>query len=417
MGHIDIIGALNQTETEEASVIFQDFLRGSVREALVTIMAEEVTLLCGPKYFPNGQDYTRAGSEQGIFYEGGAKHEVKRPRVRMGNKEVNLTTYSYATQVSNIKEEIISALSNGVSTRGYSKMKDTKTLSKSEVSRLWISRGVEKIEELRSRDLTGESYFGLSLDGVHLASGLMAIIAVGYLTNGEKKVLDFNVGSSESYECSKELMSRIMKRGFNPVCRLFCALDGSDALKKAVLDHFPDACIQRCLVHKERNLKSYLRKSDHGECARLMSRLRKAEGEIAGVEALNELKKFLLERNKCAYDSLLEAGDELITLHNLNAPSSLNISLLSTNIIENTIKNLRRHINRNHRWRAETDQPSRWLASGLLYAEAGFRKIKGYQDIPQLIVALGGSNSEIDKKAAESQGKKQLLETISLEQS
>lgn len=74
-------------------------------------------------------------------------------------------------------------------------------------------------------------------------------------------------------------------------------LDGSAPLLSAVLAAWPDALIQRCLVHKERNLYGYLRQGDHAEAARLWQRLRLAQGKAAGDEALAQLRRFLAARN------------------------------------------------------------------------------------------------------------------------
>lgn len=86
--------------------------------------------------------------------------------------------------------------------------------------------------------------------------------------------------------------------------------------------------------------------------------------------------------------SFEEAGEDLLTLFRLNVPNTLHVSLLSTNCIENAFKNLRRHIGRVCRWRHETKQADLWVSSGLALAAKGFRRIRGYQDIPKLIEAL-----------------------------
>ena len=390
MGHKTNVHALYEMEAGEAAQFFQCFMKGSVRAALMEIMQEEVTFLCGDRHRPDKtQGFQRAGSEEGIFYEGGKKRCVRRPRVRKDGQEVGLKTYGFSRQIGNITEEILRAVENGVSTRGYNRLQGLEGISKSEVSRVWAEKGAARLEELRSRDISQDKFFWLLLDGVNLSEGLHAIVAMGVTENGEKRVLDFAIGATENYETAYDLMSRITRRGFKIATqRLFCTLDGGAALKKAVRQFYPNALIQRCLVHKERNILGCLSFKYQAEFSRLMSRLRKAQGEEAGREALNELGVFLSQKSSIAYASLMEAGDELITLHLLDVPSTLNVSLLSTNIIENMIRNLRRMIGRNNRWRANTNQPDRWLAAGVLSAEAGFRKIKGYQDIPKMMKAI-----------------------------
>ena len=169
-------------------------------------------------------------------------------------------------------------------------------------------------------------------------------------------------------------------------------LDGSDALRSVVKEFFEDAVVQRCLVHKERNMKAKLSKRHWGELARLFRRLRKVQGKQAAQEVVAELVAFLTPLNAEALNSLHEAGDDLIALHCLDLPNTLHRNLLSTNAIENSFMNTRRKIGRVTRFRAETDQATRWLAFALVEVEKGFRRISGHADMPKLIAALGKQN-------------------------
>ena len=146
--------------------------------------------------------------------------------------------------------------------------------------------------------------------------------------------------------------------------------------------------VQRCLVHKERNVRSKLSKKHWGELARLFKRLRSVQGREAALEVVGELKRFLNGKNAEALKSLEEAGEDLIALQSLNVPSTLHRSLLSTNAIENSFRNTRDKLGRVTRFRAETDQATRWLSFALLEAEKGFRRISGYDDMPDLVAAL-----------------------------
>ena len=117
-------------------------------------------------------------------------------------------------------------------------------------------------------------------------------------------------------------------------------------------------------------------------------RLRLAQGEAAAQEALGGVEEFLRPLNCAALKSLREGGDDLTAFHRLNAPSTLNASFLSTNLIENGFNNVRRKIGRVKRWRAETWQPERWMAFAVLAAEGGFRRIRDAGDMPELVEAL-----------------------------
>jgi len=384
-----------QAVPSENQAIFMMLLRDSLRASAEQMLHEEVEKLCGQSHRPQaGAQYRRAGSESGACHSEGRREAILRPRVRkqVGNgteREHVLVSYSMMRRPSNNAASVVTALGAGMSTRSQAWASEG-VMSKTAASRHWIEATAARISELRERDLTKTAFFGLMLDGVVVGNGAVVVIALGLTCTGEKMTLDFEVGNSENAVVCTALTARLQRRGFAPApgCRLFAVLDGSDALRGAVLGIWPDALIQRCLVHKERNLYGYLRKGDHGEAARLWQRLRLAQGEVAGREALAQLRAFLLPLNAAASVSLEEAGEDLITLHKLNVPATLNLSLLSTNAIENVMKNYRSQTARVARWRLETNQISRWTASALLHVERGFHRIKGHADLPALLKNL-----------------------------
>jgi len=271
-------------------------------------------------------------------------------------EEVRLRTYESARQLDHLHEMVLRALSAGVSGREMAEVHpESPDVSKSSVSRLWVEAGRKLVDELRTRDIATRDWLVLMFDGIVLSKDQTAIVAIGVASDGTKHVLDFELGSTEHYEVCRDLVRRLVERGFATSRRLLAVLDGSSALKKAVVKFFPDAVIQRCLVHKERNIRARLSKRDWGELARLFKRLREVQGEEAAREVLGELERFLGKKNAEALASLREAGEELIALHVLGVPSTLHKSLLSTNLIENSFRNTRRKVGRVTRFRAETD--------------------------------------------------------------
>ena len=226
------------------------------------------------------------------------------------------------------------------------------------------------------------------LDGIRLSKDELAIVAIGITSEGYKQVLDFDLRSTENAEVCRDLIRRLMARGFHCDRRLLAVLDGSDALRSVVKEFFPESVIQRCLVHKERNIRSKLSKRHWGELARLFKRLREVQGQEAAEEVIRELEAFLKPLNAEALRSLPEAGDDLIALHSLNVPNTLHRNLLSTNAIENSFRDTRRKLGRVTRFRAETDQATRWLAFALTEVEKGFRRISGHKDLPHLVATL-----------------------------
>jgi transposase-like protein len=287
---------------------------------------------------------------------------------------------------------MLSALKAGVSSREQASLHDKSTpgISKSTVSRLWAQEGEKVLSVFRSRAIDRPDWLVLMLDGVALERDLVAVVALGVAADGTKMLLDFELGATENAETAKNLLARLTSRGFAPAkdCKLLCVLDGSPSLKTAVSAYYPKSVFQRCLVHKERNLRRYLRNSEQPELTLHFDRLRKAQGAVAGREAYRDLELFLTGRNEAALKSLQECGEELIALHTLNVPSTLNTSLLSTNLIENPFRNVRRKTDRVCRWRKDTNQASRWLSMALLEAENGFRRLRNHRDLAILHGAL-----------------------------
>ena len=113
----------------------------------------------------------------------------------------------------------------GVSARGNQRLTG-RALSSSEVSRQWVKHSAQRIEELRGKDLSEDEYFGLMMDGVFLKE-MVVLVALGIKKDESKEVLDFSVGSSESYKVARFLCSRLQEHRFNVKGRLLAVLDGA----------------------------------------------------------------------------------------------------------------------------------------------------------------------------------------------
>jgi len=395
MEHETLRAAFLQGGEHEASGLFNEMLRGIVRGALLDAMAEEVTALCGPRHHPpEDAACRRAGSEVGSVYLAGRKEEVRRPRVRDGEGEVVLDLYAAASRQSNLYDEVIASLVAGGTSRGVSKAVHG-AIGKSAVSKMWKEKGQERIEHLRSRDLSQTKWLALMIDGVWVSDEACVVVALGIGADGSKCALDFERGTSESATCVGALLERLAARGFDPpeesgllVCR-----DGSAAIAKAVKRRWPWAIQQECLVHCERNVSDKLKRADRPEARRHFARLRKVEGRDAGEEAFAELVAFLAPRNAAAKEALEAREETLLALHRLEVPSTLHKTFLSTNCIENIMRNWRGATRDVKRWREDKDMIDRWSAFGLLLAEEGFRKVSGYADLPALAAALAKPSS------------------------
>ncbi len=205
MKHLEIIHQLGQTDSREAAVAFDEFLRGAIRQSLVSVMAEEVTSLRGAAHGRGTESpCRRAGSVPSSLEVEGEK--ISRPRVHRehsdGTKsEVKLASYEAAKgyEKNKIRDAIIRAYTHGVSTNEVQDTIDwTKGASASEVSRVWAHEGARLLTEPRERDLTTQTWVALMLDGIRLGGELTAVVALGFTASGQKVILDLEIGASEN---------------------------------------------------------------------------------------------------------------------------------------------------------------------------------------------------------------------------
>ena len=255
---------------------------------------------------------------------------------------------------------------------------------------MWVDKSREQLALLRERRLVDVDWLALLVDGVWLTRELCVVVAVGIDVEGNKRVLDFEEGSSESTTVVAALLDRLERRGFASAegRRLLVLRDGSAAIESAVSRRWPDSVRQECLVHAQSNLRDKVRQRDRADVDRLFKSLRQAQGREAGEEAFEELLEFVSERNAAAALALGARRGALLAFHHLEVPATLNITFLSTNLIENVIRNWRAQSGNVKRWNEKADMVSRWMASGLLWAEAGFRKVRHAEDLPALAAAL-----------------------------
>jgi putative transposase len=380
-----------QGKEQDTAEIFREMMRAAVRNGLFEAMAAEVNALCGPRYHPDTESpYQRAGSERGVAYLDGCKEAIRRPRVRHESEgEVNLATYEAASNPRNLFDEIVAAVAQGMSVRGASRSVE-RAVSKSEASRMWVEKSREQLETFRARKLDDADWLCLMIDGIHLSGEICVVVAVGIDTEGNKRVLDFEPGASESVSVVTSLIERLIKRGISEKEEraMLILRDGSAAIESAVKKKWPLAIQQECLVHVQRNVREQVKRRDRADCDLAFKRLREAQGKEAGEEAWEELIDFLSERNAATALKLEARKEALLAFHRLDVPSTLNTTFLSTNLIENTIRNWREVSGNVKRWNEKEDMVSRWLASGLLWAEAGYRKVRGHENLGDLIKAL-----------------------------
>ncbi len=368
-----------------------------------TLIEEEVERRAGKrgKHDPD-REARRWGSEDGYVVLGGKKVPVERPRVRsVDGKEVALERYERFQEDGDLQRAVGKHVLAGVATRDYEKVVDEVCdgygIRKSSVSRQWKALSGKKLDEFLARPLGGLDFAAVMIDGVGFDE-YTVVVALGIDSAGRKHMLGVWLGATETAQLCRELLSDLVERGVPTDRPLLFVLDGSKALRRAVKDTFGDkAVVQRCQVHKERNVLDLLPKS-YQRVVRM--RLRAAWAMKSYEDAKAELKKlvdYLDDLNPSAARSLEEGLEETLTIHRLQVPDALRKTLRSTNPIENCFSFKQKYCRNVKRW-SSADMVLRWSSAMLLEVEKRFRKIRGYRSMPQLISAL--NTIDVDKNKA-----------------
>ncbi len=373
--------------------------------AVRCLLEDEVAEHAGERYGRQpGRQAFRWGRESGYVVLCGQKVPLERPRVRSKDgQEIPLERYQLfqgGPQV--LQEEVAKKILAQVSTRKYEEVIDTVAdgygIKKSSVSRHWKAASAKQVKELMERSLAELNLVAMMIDGVEF-HGHTVLAALGFTADGKKHVLGVWQGATENARVCQDLLDNLVERGLRTDQKLLFVLDGSKALSKAVKATFgKQAELQRCQLHKERNVLSYLPKSYHTVVRR---RMRNAWGLKDYEEAKKALKSavdYLREISESAASSLEEGFEETLTLHRLSVPESLRRTFRSTNPIENIFSRLRSHTRNVKNWKSE-DMVERWVAAGLLRAERTFHRIKGYRDLPSFIASLRGKVDAVEVAA------------------
>ena len=373
-------------------------------EVMRMMFEEDVEQYAGPKGKHNTKDRTgyRHGTEKTTVVMGGKKIRVDRPRVRAkdGSGELPLETLDLFQSEDPLNKVIMSRLLSGVSTRKYSRTvegeaADAVCTSKSEVSRRFIEGMDTLMQEFFTRKLD-QDYPVIMMDGLELG-GITIIAAMGIDNDGKKRILGIAEGGSENNVVVKGLLNDLISRGLDALRPRLYILDGGKALHKAVKDIFgKEALIQRCQVHKKRNVLSYLPKSEQVNISMSMTMAYREFEYEAAKEKLMGIKDNLEHRYPKAASSLMEGFEETLTVHRLKIPGLLRETLCSTNPMESANSACRGIIRRVSNFK-DGEMALRHAAAGFITAEQGFNRIRGYRQLDVLIAMLDNKKDDSSK--------------------
>ncbi|MCI0351423.1 MAG: IS256 family transposase [Acidobacteriales bacterium] len=358
-------------------------------------LEQEIEQCCGPH---GQQSAYRHGHQPGYVIFAGRKVSIHKPRLRAkGGEELALQSYQAFQRDGRMQRAVARKLTHQVSTRNYAAAIDDCLegygIDKSSVSRQWKAATAAELQKLVQRPVPAD-LVALLIDGQYFRKQCL-IVALGVDQQGQKHVLGLWQGATENSTLVRELLVDLRERGLNTEAAILVVVDGAKALYKGVRDVFGErALIQRCRVHKLRNVLEHLPLEKRAQAA---WRLRGAWAKSTPEEALKELRACVMwldTISPSAARSLEEGLEETLTITRLGLHESLVRTFSSTNLIESCFARTESWTRRVKRWR-DARMVLRWGAAALLFAEKGFRRVRGCDHISQLIQALQNHHCEL----------------------
>ena len=374
--------------------------------ALQELFELDVVEMAGAKgkHCPARSHY-RWGAAPIVLPFGGQRITVACPRVRaVRGGEAQLRSARHFRSVDAVPARVLNQILLGVSTRGYRHSLEpvpagisARGASKSAASRHLIARMSGQLREQLRRRLDQLDLLVLMVDGIEIAHRTV-VVALGILADGRKVVLGLWLGSTENAALCTALLNDLLERGLKVDGRILCVIDGGRGIRKALEDVFGDlAVVQRCRVHKKRNILDHLPPPRKAYVSRMLTEAWRSDSATLARRRLKTLLQWFESNGENgAAGSLREGMEETLTVAKLDLPGALRTFLVTTNAIENLLGTSRR-ISRNvKRWRSG-EMIVRWTAIGLAQAEKNFRRVRGYRHLPLLVRALRQDAVKIDR--------------------
>jgi putative transposase len=370
-----------------------NLLRETGLALMQTVMDEEVRHLAGERHQQHeGRRAHRWGKEDGYCVVDGQKVPIRKTRLRTPDKrEQRLGSYELFQRSGPMQAGVWDKMMRGLSTRNYGAVvKDFHNaygVEKSAVSENFIEASREKVKQLMERPLGELRLCAVLIDGTPFKDRQM-IAALGIGCDGTKTVLGIREGATENTAVVSGLLSELVERGLDFSTPRLYVLDGGKALAAAVRKYAGEAgFIQRCQVHKKRNVVDHLPDEHKADVKRKLQNAYAMAEYADAKRALERLHRELMDLNPSAARSLEEGMEETLTVHKLRVPDQLRRTLCCTNVIESAFSIVETVCRNVKRWR-DGDHIERWVGSGLLVAERQFRKVIGHRQIPLLLSSL-----------------------------
>jgi putative transposase len=391
--------------------------RATLHEAVVAagmtvlsaMLEEDRSQLCGARYVHDrDRQASRAGYAEGELAMGGRRIRVRRPRVRaMDGREMPLPTWERFSEADPLTPRAVEQMVLGVSTRNYERSLErsptsvgSRGTSKSAVSRRFVAATREHLAEMMSRDLSALSLCAVMIDGIHVGEHLV-LVALGIDEQGEKHMLALYEGATENATVCTALLNDLVARGLRADRTMLFVIDGSKALGKAIRCVFGvRALLQRCQVHKRRNVEDHLPEDMKKNASRTISAAYRCADATRARRMLDALARQLERKHPTAAASLREGLDETLTVLRFGLPDGLMRTLATTNPIEFLNSRIRKTTHNVTRWESG-EMVLRWLAQATQEASKTFRKLRGYKAMPKLVAALRTHDATLGAKTVD----------------
>jgi putative transposase len=373
-------------------------LRDGVRRAIETVLEEELLAALGAdahERTAGRQGYRHGTIERTVTTREGTR-TVTVPRGRMRGAGDPTTEFHstvvprYARRTREVDDALLGCYFGGVNSRririALKPLFGEAHLSKSAVSRV-VARVKTQFLTWQERPLDAERYAVLFLDGFHLRVRLAGrvvcvpvLAALGVTNTGQKQLVAMRLATAEATTAWSGLLNDLQRRGLP--APLLVVTDGHAGLKKA-LEVWPAVRVQRCVVHKGRNLDEACPVHARPELHRDYHRIICAVDGLAARAAYDAFVKKWTTLCPPVARSVEEAGADLLTFYSF--PKAMWKSLRTTNALEN--------LNREFRRRTKTQASFSTEASALtvLYGlvavgQIVFRTIDGHQELAAFLV-------------------------------
>ncbi len=398
--------AIVEEAWQEVGASFERFCLTAGIATLANMMEEDAARLCGPRYGrAEGKAGHRSGKTKGKVGFHGGKVEIERPRVRARDGgEVALASWETAMSEDLLGKWALNLMLINVSTRRFgravrlpegdiSAAKGT-GVSKSAVSRRFVALSAKRMAEWMAADLSELDLLVIQIDGIQIEEDLTLLAAIGIDGEGGKHPLGVIEGATENAAVAQALLDNLIGRGLDPqACRLFI-IDGAKALSKAIRRTFGrHTPIQRCQVHKARNITERLAKPLHASVRKALRQAWELDNAEKAEKLIRNLARRLEHDAPGVSSSILEGIDEILTVTRLGLPVELRRSLACTNVIENMNGTIRQVCHNVKRWR-DARMALRWTGAAMLEAANGFRRLKARKQLPILRAALAAHQAK-----------------------